>query len=143
MQLTTKRSFSNSAQLVMLIGIISSALGVAFGAFGAHGLKQILSTSSLHIYQTGVDYQMWHSLALILIGLSLQRMHTSRLLILSAWIMLSGIILFSGSLYLLAITEIRWLGMITPLGGVSFLVAWVLFAIAIVKSPISDYQNGP
>jgi len=143
MQLTTKRSFSNAAQLVMLIGIISSALGVAFGAFGAHGLKQILSTSSLHTYQTGVDYQMWHSLALILIGLSLQRMHTSRLLMLSAWIMLSGIILFSGSLYLLAITEIRWLGMITPFGGVSFLVAWVLFAIAIVKSPISDHQNGP
>ncbi|MEE9345524.1 MAG: DUF423 domain-containing protein [Methylococcales bacterium] len=143
MELTTKRSFSQSARLTMLIGIISSALGVAFGAFGAHGLKQLLSTSSLQIYQTGVDYQMWHSLALILIGLSLQCLKTSRLLMISSWLMLSGIILFSGSLYLFAITEIRWLGMITPIGGVSFLIAWILFAIAIVKSPITDHQNGP
>jgi uncharacterized membrane protein YgdD (TMEM256/DUF423 family) len=143
MQLTTRRSFSNSARLAILFGIISSALGVAFGAFGAHGLKQVLSTQSLQVYHTAVDYQMWHSLALILIGLSQQRMHFSRLLVLSSWIMLSGIILFSGSLYLLAMTEIRWLGMITPFGGVSFLIAWILFAIAIVKSPVSDYQNAP
>ncbi len=141
MELTTKRSFYLSSQLAMLIGIISSALGVAFGAFGAHGLKQILSASSLQVYQTGVDYQMWHSLALILIGLSFQHMPNSRLLTISARLMLSGIILFSGSLYLLAITEARWLGMITPFGGLSFLIAWILFAIAIVKAPISGHQD--
>jgi uncharacterized membrane protein YgdD (TMEM256/DUF423 family) len=141
MELTTKRSFNQSSQFTILTGIISSALGVAFGAFGAHGLKQVLSASSLQIYQTGVDYQMWHSLAVILIGLSFQHMPASRLLTMSARLMLSGIILFSGSLYLLAITEARWLGMITPFGGVSFLIAWILFAIAIVKSPISGHQD--
>jgi uncharacterized membrane protein YgdD (TMEM256/DUF423 family) len=137
MERTSKPSLNHSARLAILIGIIGSGLGVALGAFGAHGLKQILSVHSLQIYQTAVDYQMWHSLALILIGLTCQLIPPSRLLTMSACFMLSGIILFSGSLYLLAITETRWLGMITPFGGVALLIAWILFAIAIARSPIS------
>ncbi len=124
---------NKSARTIILIGIISSGFAVAFGAFGAHALKQVLSVYSLQIYQTAVNYQMWHSISLILIGLSLQYTQFSRLLELSAGLMLSGILLFSGSLYALAITELRWLGMITPLGGLCFLIAWTLFAVGVFR----------
>jgi len=105
---------------------IAGGSGVALGAFGAHGLKSTLSAYELEIYKTAVDYQMWHALLLGLIGsLPLQRQ-----LLWAGWSLLAGIILFSGSLYLLAILKIRWLGMITPFGGTAFLAAWGLLAYA-------------
>ncbi len=104
-------------------------LGVGFGAFGAHGLKSILSSEMLVVYKTGVMYQMWHALGLGLIAVLLKLSTQPKLLIWAGWSMFSGIILFSGSLYLMAISGMKWLGMITPLGGLAFLAAWLLVGI--------------
>lgn len=104
-------------------------IGVAMGAFGAHGLKTILSVEMLAVYKTAVDYQMWHALGLGLIAILRHHTPEAALLKWAGWLMLIGILLFSGSLYLLAILNIKWLGMITPLGGVAFLLAWLLLAV--------------
>jgi uncharacterized membrane protein YgdD (TMEM256/DUF423 family) len=102
---------------------------VAAGAFGAHALKARLSADLLAIFETGARYQMYHSLGLIAVGL-LASSRPSGLLDGAGWAMLVGIVLFSGSLYALALSGVRALGAITPLGGVGFLVGWVLFALA-------------
>ncbi len=126
----------------LFLGALSALIGVGMGAFGAHGLKNILSPELLAVYQTGVTYQMWHALGLIGIALMRQQFSESKLLIWSGWLMLFGILLFSGSLYLLAILNLKWLGMLTPIGGVSFIVAWVLIAIfASKKQHHSRYEN--
>ena len=126
----------------LFLGAVSALIGVGMGAFGAHGLKNILSPELLAVYQTGVTYQMWHALGLIGIALMRQQFSESKLLIWSGWLMLFGILLFSGSLYLLAILNLKWLGMLTPIGGVSFIVAWVLIAIfASKKQHHSRYEN--
>lgn len=108
----------------MLFAAVAGFLGVAMGAFGAHGLKNMLSEHYLDIYKTAVSYQMWHALLLALIAVLPQQKH----LIWAGWALVAGILLFSGSLYLLAILNIGWLGMITPLGGLAFLLAWGLLA---------------
>ena len=112
----------------LILGALSALIGVGMGAFGAHGLKAILAPEMLVVYKTGVTYQMWHALGLILIALLLQQ-YKGKLLIWSGWLMFSGIMLFSGSLYLLAILNAKWLGMITPFGGLAFLLAWMLIVI--------------
>lgn len=113
-------------------GSINAMLAVILGAFGAHGLKGRLTEAMLEVYQTGVQYHFYHSLGLIIIGLVAFHLPTSALLKWSARIMLAGIVLFSGSLYVLALTNITWLGMITPLGGTAFIVAWLLLAMAVL-----------
>jgi len=113
----------------LLLSAICACLAVAFGAFGAHGLKMILSPEMLTVYKTGVDYQMWHALGLGLIAVFSQQTQQSALLKWAGWMMFAGIVLFSGSLYILAIFNIKWLGMITPLGGFSFLGAWALVIV--------------
>lgn len=113
----------------LLISAVCAFLGVALGAFGAHGLKMLLSPQMMAVYKTGVDYQMWHALGLGLIAMFSQQAQQSNLLKWAGWMMFAGIILFSGSLYLMAIFNIKWLGIVTPLGGLSFLVAWVLVII--------------
>lgn len=118
----------------LLLGAISAFFGVGFGAFGAHGLKALISPELMVVYQTGVTYQMWHSLGLIAIAVINQNQPQTKLLSWAGWLMFAGIIIFSGSLYLLAILNQRWLGMITPIGGVSFLSAWLLLAIFAAKS---------
>ena len=112
----------------LILGAVSALIGVGMGAFGAHGLKTMLAPEMLAVYKTGVTYQMWHALGLILIAL-LRQQNKGKLLIWAGWFMFAGIILFSGSLYLLAILNTKWLGMITPLGGVAFLIAWILVVI--------------
>lgn len=107
-------------------GAIGAGLAVGFGAFGAHGLKTVLSAEMLGVWQTGVNYQMWHSLGLILVSLLLQSAPNAKHLHWAGGLMLVGIVLFSGSLYGLALTQIKALGMITPLGGLCFLAAWSL-----------------
>ncbi len=107
----------------------SGFTGVGLGAFGAHGLRDTLEPLAMSIYKTGVDYQMWHALALGLIAILVRSDTGSGLLVWAARLMLSGIILFSGSLYLLSLTGIRWLGAITPFGGTAFLLAWLLLGI--------------
>lgn len=107
-------------------------LAVAIGAFGAHGLKSHLSNEMMQVYKTGVEYHFYHALGLLLVGLLAISMPTS-LLNWSAICLTLGIVLFSGSLYFLAITGIKWLGAITPLGGLSFIVGWILLFVAVWK----------
>jgi uncharacterized membrane protein YgdD (TMEM256/DUF423 family) len=107
-------------------------LAVILGAFAAHGLKNHLSENLIGVFQTGVQYQMYHSLGLILLVLTAQFMPSTQLLW-SAGFMTAGILLFSGSLYLLAITGIKWFGPVTPIGGLCFIIAWGLFIFAAVK----------
>ena len=108
-------------------------LAVILGAFGAHALKTRLDESLLKIYQTGNEYHFYHALGLILIGIIAMNIPVNAWLKYSGWMMFAGIILFSGSLYLLSILNLRWLGMITPVGGVLFIFAWASLCIAILK----------
>lgn len=110
----------------LLPAAIFGLLGVAMGAFGAHALKALLNDYQLDIYKTAVNYQMWHALLLGLIAV----LPASKQLQWAGWCLIVGIVLFSGSLYLLAMSGLRWLGMITPLGGLAFLSAWALLAFA-------------
>ncbi|HCP79498.1 MAG TPA: DUF423 domain-containing protein [Pusillimonas sp.] len=115
-------------QLVIL-GALMMLIGVGAGAFGAHGLKRVLSADMLAIWQTAVLYQLVHALGIILIAALSTRIGGT----LPGWsglIMFAGIVLFSGSLYILASSGVKWLGAVTPLGGVAFIVAWALLMIA-------------
>lgn len=120
-------------KVFIVIGAINAFLAVAFGAFGAHGLANKLEPKYLEIWKTGVTYQMFHATGILVAGILLGKVAASSLFTWSGWLMLIGIILFSGSLYLLSLTKIGILGAITPLGGVSFLAAWVLMIIGAVK----------
>lgn len=113
----------------LFFGALSAFIGVGMGAFGAHGLKGVLSPEMLAVYQTGVSYQMWHALGLCGIALICRQAPESGLLKWAGWLMFTGIMLFSGSLYLLTLFDLKWLGMITPIGGLSFLTAWLLIAV--------------
>lgn len=115
-----------SPRIFLALGAINAFLCVALGAFGAHGLKQRLSADMLAVYQTGVQYHFYHALGLIAVGLMLLHFPASRFVAFSGWLMLTGIVLFSVSLYVLSLTGIRGLGVITPFGGVAFLSAWAL-----------------
>lgn len=108
-------------------------LGIALGAFGAHGLEGKISERMLANWQTGTQYHMIHALGLLFVGLLMGRVSPSSLLPAGGWLLLAGIVLFSGSLYVMALTNVKILGAITPIGGVSFLVGWVLIAIAAMK----------
>ncbi|PLX78533.1 MAG: DUF423 domain-containing protein [Desulfuromonas sp.] len=121
-------------QVFVLLGALSGFIGVALGAFGAHGLEGRLSDDLLRVWNKGVDYQQIHSLALLLVGVLLRGEAASIAHRRAGWAFLLGILLFSGSLYLLALTGVRPLGAITPFGGVSFLAGWALLAWGVVKS---------
>ncbi|HEX8264235.1 MAG TPA: DUF423 domain-containing protein [Pyrinomonadaceae bacterium] len=123
----------NSERLFLALGAISALVGVAAGAFGAHGLKSRLSAEMLAIFETGVRYQMYHAFALLFVAWASSRFPGS-LLTTAGGLFIIGTILFSGSLYLLSLTETRWLGAITPLGGLAFLVGWLCLAWAALKS---------
>jgi uncharacterized membrane protein YgdD (TMEM256/DUF423 family) len=125
---------SNSSRHFIFLGAINGFLAVAFGAFAAHALKNLLSTGLLEVFQTGVEYQAMHALALLAVGL-LGRDGRSRVLKLAGWAFATGILLFSGSLYILAMTDIRWLGAITPFGGTAFLLGWGALAWHAARSP--------
>ena len=122
------------SRLAILLGAGNAALAILFGAFAAHALRNSLSEQMLSIFQTAVDYHLYHALGLIIIGLLISQRPYSRLLNLSAIAMLVGIIVFCGSLYLLSLTGKSWLGMITPLGGVTFIASWILIVIGYFKS---------
>jgi len=114
------------SKLVIMLAGINGFLAVSLGAFAAHALRDRLSPELLNTFQTGVQYHMYHALALFGIGLMMINFPASNILRVSAYLMLAGLVFFSSSLYLLSITGIRWLGAITPIGGVFFLVAWAL-----------------
>ena len=120
-------------KLFIIIGAINAFLSVALGAFGAHGLEGKVEQKYMETWQTAVQYQMFHSVGLLIVAVLLGKFPASALLSWSGWLMLIGIILFAGSLYVLSLTKISILGAITPFGGVSFLAAWILLVIAAVK----------
>jgi len=117
-------------KVFVLSGSLSAFLAVGLGAFGAHALKSRVSPDMLAVWQTGVQYHLFHALGLILVGLLIHMFPQVGGMKLSGWLLLCGTLLFSGSLYLLALTGIRVLGAITPLGGVAFLLGWLMMAIS-------------
>ena len=122
------------SKIFLILGSINAFLCVGLGAFGAHGLKAKLSEEMMKVYQTGVYYHFFHALGLFAVGFSLLHFPQAVLMKYAGWLMLLGILLFSGSLYALSITGIKILGAITPFGGLSFLIAWLLMTIALIKS---------
>jgi len=112
----------------IIIGAICAALAVAFGAFGAHALKAKLEPGALAVFQTGVEYHFYHALGLILIGLLLNSPQAPSGAKTAGWLLLAGIVLFSGSLYALSLSGQRMLGMITPFGGMAFILGWLWLA---------------
>lgn len=117
---------------ILLAGAIFMALAVLLGAFGAHALKKVLSPDMLAIYKTGVEYQFYHALGLLLIGVIGFHIRSKYLWWAGLFISI-GIIIFSGSLYVLTLSGIKALGAITPIGGLSFVAGWIFLAIAIWK----------
>jgi uncharacterized membrane protein YgdD (TMEM256/DUF423 family) len=123
-----------AAKLFLSLGAIAAALGVALGAFGAHALKARLSGDMLAVWQTAVQYHLWHALGLVAIGLLAQHLPAAGPIRLAGWLILAGIVLFSGSLYVLAASGARWLGAVTPLGGACFIVGWLVLAFAVLRA---------
>lgn len=121
-------------RLFLLVGALLGGLAVALGAFGAHALRGIIADNLLETYETGVKYHFYHALALLVVALLVGRWPQSNLPTIAGWLFVAGIVLFSGSLYLLAYTGIRWLGAITPLGGVAFIAGWLCLALAAWRS---------
>jgi uncharacterized membrane protein YgdD (TMEM256/DUF423 family) len=115
---------------IIFSGAVFTALAVMLGAFGAHGLKNYLDATQMAVYQTAVQYHFYHALGLILIGVSAIRGKVALYAAISIGI---GILLFSGSLYLMTLTGTRWLGIITPFGGTAFILGWIMFAYAAIK----------
>ena len=115
---------------------IASALGgisVVLGAFASHALKDKLNERALEIWETGTKYQMYHALALILVALLISRFPDSTLLVVAGYAFVAGVTIFSGSLYALSLSGIKWLGAITPLGGAAFIIGWACLAVAALK----------
>ncbi|MBX3154434.1 MAG: DUF423 domain-containing protein [Deltaproteobacteria bacterium] len=117
----------DSRSPLVAAGAINGAVAVAAGAFAAHGLRDRLETRALEIFETAARYHMYHALAMVLAGLLLARR--------AGWTFQLGIALFSGSLYALALTDVKVLGAVTPLGGLAFLVGWLWLAITALKPP--------
>ncbi|MDQ6669774.1 MAG: DUF423 domain-containing protein [Chloroflexota bacterium] len=120
-------------RLFITLAALNGCLAVGLGAFGAHALRDRLSTDALQVFQTGVAYQMYHALALLGVGILVARFSSdgSAWVNAAGWLFIVGAVLFSGSLYLLALTETTWLGAITPLGGVAFLAGWLALAVGV------------
>lgn len=117
-------------QIFLAIASTFGGIAVVFGAFASHALQDCLSARSLAIWDTGTKYQMYHALALILVALLISRFPNSVLLTVAGYAFIVGIFIFSGSLYTLALTGIKWLGAITPIGGIAFIIGWLCLALA-------------
>ena len=111
--------------ILVALGAVNAALAVAAGAFGAHGLRERLLPRALEVFETGARYHMYHALAMILAGMLVARGAAT-----AGWIFQVGIVIFSGSLYALALTDVKALGAITPIGGLAFLVGWLWLAFS-------------
>lgn len=120
-------------QTIQIIGCIMMALAVAFGAFGAHALKKKLNADMMKVYETGVQYHIAHGLGILIVGILGHSLTHSTLAVTAGWLLFAGIILFSGSLYVLSLTGVRKLGAITPLGGLAFIAGWIVLLVAIVQ----------
>lgn len=117
-------------RLFFAVGCLSALVAVALGAFGAHGLRGRLVPDMLMSFEIGVRYQMYHALGLLAVGLALSRWPSSAVA-LAGWLFIAGTVVFSGSLYLLAVSGQRWLGAVTPVGGAAFIAGWLVLAWAV------------
>lgn len=126
------------ARLFLMIAAVSGFFAVVIGAFAAHGLKQILAPELIEVVKTGVQYQMYHALALLLVALWLSHKPDARGLKAGGLAFILGSLLFSGSLYALALGAPRWLGPVTPLGGLCFLMGWALLLVAAWRTKPAD-----
>jgi len=124
----------NAERILAGIGAVSALCAVAAGAFAAHALRMRLPADLLAVFETGARYQMYHAVGLILAALAYGRWGAASL-VWAGWFFLAGTVIFSGSLYTLSLTGIRWLGAVTPIGGVCFLVGWALFAWGVTSTP--------
>lgn len=124
-----------SVRFALMLGALAMGMAVALGAFGAHALKARLSPEMAAVWQTGVQYHAWHALALLAVGILLAQDPSRGGLVVAGWLFAAGIVLFSGSLYVLALTGVRGFGAITPLGGVAWLAGWAVFAWAVWRQP--------
>lgn len=122
------------AKLFITMAAVSGMLAVVFGAFGAHALKNKLDDYALGVFETAVQYHFYHSLALLAVGILALSLPDSTLLKSSGWLFTVGLVVFSGSLYVLSLTGLRWLGAVTPLGGLAFIAGWACLAAASWKS---------
>jgi uncharacterized membrane protein YgdD (TMEM256/DUF423 family) len=123
-----------SARVFLAIGSASAFLAVAGGAFGAHALRRRLDENLLTVFETGVRYQMYHALALLAVAWAMDRWGGG-LVAASGWLFVAGTVVFSGSLYLLALSGQRMFGAITPIGGVAFLGGWLVLLIGVLRAP--------
>ncbi len=121
------------AKVWIVLGALSGFLSVAFGAFGAHGLSSRLDARMLEVFRTGAQYQMYHALALVGLGLWAAQNPTSTSSV-PGWCFVAGSVIFSGSLYALSISGVKWLGAITPIGGLLFMIGWIAFAVAAYRA---------
>ncbi|MBS3027581.1 MAG: DUF423 domain-containing protein [Dolichospermum sp. DET50] len=118
-------------QFFLTIAAIFGGLSVAGGAFGAHALREKISERSLEIFDTGARYQMYHALALLVVAMLMSRLETpSTTLVVSGWLFIIGVMIFSGSLYALSLTGIKSLGAVAPLGGLALMLGWGALAVA-------------
>lgn len=121
-------------KIILSIASISGMLAVGLGAFGAHALKSKLEASNLiSTYQTAVQYHFYHTLLLLALGLMMYKIE-SPMLTYATYVTVTGIFLFSGSLYTMCLTNVRWLGAITPIGGLLFILGWLFLLLAVLKS---------
>jgi len=115
---------------LLVAGALLAAAGVALGAFGAHALRGSVDASLLAVWQTATQYHLVHALAIVVLGFA--SLHwQSRQLAIAGWILFAGVLLFSGSLYVLVLLDLRWLGAVTPLGGIAFIAGWLWRAVAV------------
>lgn len=116
----------------IVIGAFSAAVAVILGAFGTHGLQNKITKERLEVYRTGVNYHLYHSLGLIVLGMLNNSSSAQTYIIWSGWLIIAGIILFSGSLYLLVLSDKKQFGMVTPFGGLAFISGWLALGLAFI-----------
>lgn len=126
-----------STEKTIVTGSVFMALAVAFGAFGAHIVQDMLTPERFDVYQTGVEYHFYHALGILLLGVVSFNITDNRWLSWSAYSFITGIFIFSGSLYVLTLTDTGWLGAITPIGGVAFILGWIFLAVGVLAGPQS------
>ncbi len=119
----------------LISGSLFMALAVGFGAFGAHIVQDMLTPDRFEVFKTAVEYHFYHAIGLLILGLIGQSMEPSKWITWSGYSMIAGILIFSGSLYILTLTDTSWLGAVTPLGGFALILGWCFLILAILKQP--------
>lgn len=126
-----------TARQTIITGSVFMSLAVVFGAFGAHIVQDMLTPERFDVYQTGVEYHFYHALGLLVLGVISMNITQNKWFAWCGYCFTAGILIFSGSLYLLTLTDTGWLGAITPIGGVAFIAGWIFLAAGVLASPQS------